>query len=214
MTAGLVTALPAALQLADWRRRIASLYATVRQIAAPADAWEQWRGGRNVLFRDHPQSPLPEAERRRFRGLPLFGYDPGWRFVVDKIAVDREDGITAELGSDGVLHLTPCARTVGLSPILGRELTLFRLGGYGGGLFLPFRDSTAGTSTYGGGRYLLDTVKGADLGLEDGRLILDFNFAYHPSCCYAPRWTCPLAPPENQLDIAVAAGERLPPPTS
>ncbi len=210
MTAGLVSELPAALQLADWRRRVASLYDTVRRTAVPEDAWEQWRAGRNALFRDHPQSPLPEAERRRFSGLPHFTYDPRWRFVVDTVAVDREDGFTAELGSDGSLHLKPCARTVGLSPFLRCELTLFRLGGYGGGLFLPFRDGTAGTGTYGGGRYLLDTVKSADLGLEDGRLVLDFNFAYHPSCCYAPRWTCPLAPRENHLDVSIAVGERLP----
>jgi uncharacterized protein (DUF1684 family) len=80
---------------------------------------------------------------------------------------------------------------------------------YGGGVFLPFRDATAGTETYGAGRYLLDTVKGADLGGSDSRLILDFNYAYHPSWAYDARWSCPLAPPENRLDVAVRAGERL-----
>lgn len=129
--------------------------------------------------------------------------------MVSTTAVNRESGFLVDLGTDGALHLTPCARTVGIAPILGRELTVYRLGGYGGGLFLPFRDGTAGTSTYGGGRYLLDTIKGADLGLQDGRLVLDFNFAYHPSCCYAPRWTCPLAPPENAVDTPIQAGERL-----
>ncbi|HEX2293734.1 MAG TPA: DUF1684 domain-containing protein, partial [Actinomycetota bacterium] len=82
--------------------------------------------------------------------------------------------------------------------------------GYGGGLFLPFRDATSGRSTYGAGRYLYDTIKGADLGAEDGRLVLDFNFAYNPSCAYDPRWACPLAPPSNRLDVAVEAGERSP----
>ena len=66
-----------------------------------------------------------------------------------------------------------------------------------------------GTTTYGGGRYLLDTVKGADLGTEDGRLVLDFNYAYNPSCAYDPSWACPLAPPGNRLAIAVEAGERV-----
>lgn len=88
------------------------------------------------------------------------------------------------------------------------ELGLYWLEGYGGGLFLPFHDDTNGTETYGGGRYLLDTVKGADLGVEDGRLILDFNFAYNPSCAYDSQWSCPLAPPENRLPIALRAGER------
>ena len=80
---------------------------------------------------------------------------------------------------------------------------------YGGGLFLPFRDATSGEQTYGGGRYLLDGAKSADLGGTDGRLVLDFNFAYHPSCVHDPRWSCPLAPPANTLPFAVEAGERL-----
>ncbi|HEX2048996.1 MAG TPA: DUF1684 domain-containing protein, partial [Actinomycetota bacterium] len=90
------------------------------------------------------------------------------------------------------------------------ELEVYWLEGYGGGVFLPFRDATSGAQTYGGGRYLLDTVKGADLGHDGDRLVLDFNFAYNPSCAYDPRWTCPLAPPRNRLDVAVHAGERAP----
>ena len=89
-----------------------------------------------------------------------------------------------------------------------QELALYWLEGYGGGVFLPFADATGRTQTYGGGRYLLDTVKGADLGDEDGRLVLDFNFAYNPSCAYDPRWVCPLSPPENRLAVEVRAGER------
>jgi hypothetical protein len=81
--------------------------------------------------------------------------------------------------------------------------------GYGGGVYLPFADATSGATSYGGGRYLLDTVKGADLGMEEGRLVLDFNFAYNPSCAYDPRWTCPLPPPANRLPVDVRAGERV-----
>ena len=55
-----------------------------------------------------------------------------------------------------------------------------------------------------------DTVKGADLGSDDGRLVLDFNFAFNPSCAYDARWACPLAPPENRLPFAVRAGELVP----
>ena len=86
-------------------------------------------------------------------------------------------------------------------------LDLFWLEGYGGGLFVPFRDATAGSETYGAGRYLLDTVKGADLGVESGRLVFDFNFAYNPSCAYDPRWACPLAPPGNRLSVEARAGD-------
>ena len=98
-------------------------------------------------------------------------------------------------------------------PLAGgsRSLALYWMAGYAGGLFLPFRDTTNGSATYGAGRYLLDTAKGADLGgdVRADRLILDFNFAFHPSCAFDPRWSCPLAPPDNRLDIAVDAGERL-----
>ena len=90
-----------------------------------------------------------------------------------------------------------------------RSLDLHWLEGYGGGVFLSFADATSGRETYGACRYLLDTVKGADLGSLDGRLVLDFNFAYNPSCSYDPRWVCPLAPPENRLPVPVYAGERL-----
>src|SRR5204862_7598233 len=88
------------------------------------------------------------------------------------------------------------------------ELELYWLEGYGGGLFLPFRDRTSGKETYGAGRYLLDTVKGADLGMEGDRLVLDFNVSYNPSCAYDPRWVCPLAPTANSLPLGITAGER------
>jgi hypothetical protein len=90
------------------------------------------------------------------------------------------------------------------------ELDLFWIRGYGGGLFLPFRDGTSGQTTYGAGRYLYDTIKGADLGEEEGRLVLDFNFAYNPSCAYDPRWACPLAPPGNRVEMPIEAGEKAP----
>ena len=114
----------------------------------------------------------------------------------------RLDVPTAE---DGVVPLDRIG-TAALGE-LGR-LDVWWLGSYGGGVFLPLRDGSAGTTTYGGGRYLLDTVKGADLGTRDGRLVLDFNLAYNPSCSYDPRWACPLAPPPNRLAIPVRMGER------
>ena len=94
------------------------------------------------------------------------------------------------------------------------HLTVFSLIGYGGGLFLPFRDATSGRETYGGGRYLFDTVKNTDgLSLElmagSPEVSIDFNFAYNPSCAYDSRWACPLAPRENWLTVPIRAGERL-----
>jgi len=197
------------LALWDWRRRVALLYADVRAAADPATGWRHWRAGRDELCRHHPQSPLEPVERAGFDGLDYGAYDRRLRFAVALTPIDGAPSNRVKTGADGTLTLTPCARTAGLARKLGSELTLYWVEGYGGGVFLPFRDVSTGKTSYGGGRYLLDTLKGVDLGTDtEGRVILDFNFAYNPSCAYSPRWVCPLAPPENTLTAAVEAGER------
>jgi uncharacterized protein (DUF1684 family) len=194
------------LDLLDYKRRVLALYAQVRAADDPAGAFADWVDGRDALFARHPQSALPADERAGFGGLSYFPYDPAARVVGEVAAAERRrydvpssDGETMSFDRVGTvafrLHGERCA------------LELYWLAGYGGGLFLPFADATSGRETYGAGRYLLDTVKGADLGSDDGRLVLDFNFSYNPSCSYDPRWTCPLAPPPNRLSLPVRAGE-------
>jgi uncharacterized protein (DUF1684 family) len=130
------------------------------------------------------------------------------RFVVPLDTKADPIRLHVPTAADGLVAMDRLGRvTLGE---LGR-LDVWWLGGYGGGVFLPLRDGSAGTTTYGGGRYLLDTIKGADLGGDVGHLVVDLNFAYHPSCTYDPRWSCPLAPEGNVLDATVAAGEQLPP---
>jgi uncharacterized protein (DUF1684 family) len=197
-----------ALELLDWKRRIFALYAEVRRAAVPEAAWLHWRGMRDELFASHPQSPLPVESRVTFPGVDYFPYDARLRVLADVVAVEPEAlEIAGSAGSRMRFHRFAVARF----DLLGAErmLELYWLDAYGGGLFLPFADTTSGRETYGAGRYLLDTVKGSDLGMEDGRLVLDFNFAYNPSCSYDPRWACPLAPAANRLPIAVCAGERF-----
>ncbi len=194
----------------DWRRRVSDLYGAVRSEPDARRAWALWRATRDRLFRDHPQSPLESEARIRFTGLPVFDYDPAFRFLVEIDPVEATP-LSAEAGRDGALSLLPFGRTRGLAEALGSELTLFWVAGYGGGAFLPFADATSGGETYGGGRYLLDTIKSADLGADPaGRTVLDFNFAYNPSCSYSPAWVCPLSPPANRLAVPVRAGERTP----
>jgi len=195
------------LELLDWKRRVFGLYAGVRAAGDPEAAWHAWRDGRETLFRGHPQSPLPPEAREALGGLAYFDYDPAFRVLGELVRGDDELRDVAASGGETVRFRrfgTVRFELVGEA----RELSLYWLEGYGGGVFLPFADATRGDATYGGGRYLLDTVKGADLGEADGRLVLDFNFAYNPSCSYDPRWVCPLSPPENRLDVAVRAGER------
>jgi len=198
-------------QLWQWRRRIADLYLEIRSSSDPQVAWELWCETRSKLFRDHPQSPIEPEDRETYRGPETFPYDPSLRLVVH-LGPAAPELITVATGVDGELSLRSFARTVGLESSLDGELTLYWIEGYGGGVFLPFIDATSGTETYGGGRYLLDTIKGADLGTvrPDGTMTLDFNFSYFPSCSYSSRYVCPLAPSGNRLRGAVRAGERLP----
>ena len=195
------------LTLLDWRRRVAALYADVRAADDPESGWTLWRTGRDALLGTHPDSPLDAAARSGFTGVPMAPYDPALRFdaVVDTDVEPLQLGVPT---GEGGLVLHRIGR-VTLGDV-GR-LDVWWTGGYGGGVFLPLRDGSAGTTTYGGGRYLLDTVKSADLGGDGGRLVVDLNFAYHPSCTYDPQWTCPLAPEGNRVTTVVAAGEQLPP---
>ena len=194
--------------LHDWRRQVADLYAAVR--AMPGEqGWQHWRRARDGLFRGHRQSPLAAARRSQFRGIACFAYDPALRFEVGLDPARGRETIRLEAGKDGTMALVPFALTNGLAAALGRELTLYWIAGYGGGVFLPFGDATNGQESFAGGRYLLDTIKSADLGSSTaGRLILDFNFAYFPSCAYSEAWVCPLSPIENRLPVAIRAGER------
>ena len=224
----------ATLALADWRRTIAALYADVRQLAAtdPAAALARWRATRERLYREHVQSPVPVASRSAFRAHH-FDHDPALRFEVRVEDLEPDPGApdVADEGAFGGLGLSGLAGfsidlpvsaggamafrrfgTVTIPFASGpSRLELFWMEGYAGGLFLPFRDATNGHETYGAGRYLLDAAKGADLGPGAGpnSLVLDFNFAFQPSCAFDPKWACPLAPPANRLDLPVRAGERL-----
>jgi uncharacterized protein (DUF1684 family) len=195
------------LALMSWKRRVFDLYGAARRTADPAAAWSAWRSGRDELFARHPQSPLPPADRASFAGLPYFDYDPAARVLADVTALEPAT-FDVPTSQSGVYRFTRFARAS--FALRGRDvaLELYWLDGYGGGLWLPFADRTSGTTTYGAGRYVLDTIKGADLGMDGDRLVLDFNFSYNPSCAYDPRWMCPLAPPANRLAIEVGAGER------
>lgn len=196
-------------ELWNWRQKIANLYYEIRSNGNAESAWRLWCETRGTMFKAHSQSPIEMADRQNFEGPVTFAYDPSLRLRVGLIALNSER-ITVATGADGELSMKGFARTEGLASHLGGELTLYWIEGYGGGVFLPFKDATSGLETYGGGRYLLDTIKGADLGVAraDGEVTLDFNFSYFPSCAYSSRYVCPLAPLENRLTEAVRGGER------
>ena len=195
------------LELADWRRRVSDLYAAVRAEDRPERGHALWRAGRDELFRSHPQSPLPPGDRLRTSGLAYWPYDRQLRFTLPLLRDAEPMELSLPAGSDGPTAMRRVGR-VELPPPVAAVIDVWWLREYGGGLFLPLRDGTAGRTSYGGGRYLLDAAKGADLGGTVRTLVVDLNFLYHPSCRYSDAWQCPLAPAGNTITVPVHAGER------
>lgn len=198
------------LNLVDWRRRMSELYSAVRADPDPKHAWSRWKATREQLFVDHPESPLLRNERDLEHVPAYYDYDPSYRCVatVTEGGSGQKITVPASINDDGyrLLDAGTAHMELGGNPV---QLHLLWFEDYAGGLMLMFRDNTSASETYGAGRYVIDTAKGADLGMSGGGIVLDFNFAYQPSCSYDPHWSCPLPPRENWLDVSVRAGERL-----
>jgi uncharacterized protein (DUF1684 family) len=204
------------LELYDYRCRVAAMYRERNELhlsgANPVSVWERFRAVKDDLFAHHPQSPFDVEQRQSFQRLPYFPYNPAMRFVVD---IDTDVEPTRQsilMNADETMTMVTMGKVhfvVGEEPV---TLSIYWLEIYGGGMFLPFRDLTGAKESYGGGRYMFDTIKGSDYvpvpGTNiPGRIMLDFNYAYNPSCAYNIRWVCPLAPAENRLNVAIRAGE-------
>lgn len=204
------------LELYDYRCRVAAMYRRrTEAYLAGEDAstiLQQFRAARDTLFATHPQSALDEEQRHTFHGLPYFPYNPSLVFLVDIDTSNEPTRQTIAMNADEIMTMTMVGRVHFVVENQPVTLTLYWLDIYGGGLFLPFRDTTCPSQSYGGGRYLFDTIKGSEPLPVPGvsrwqRIILDFNYAYNPSCAYNSRWVCPLAPVENRLSVPIHAGE-------
>lgn len=185
------------LELADWREATARMYLAATDLGA-------FRAARDEMFGSHPQSPVTGDAARK--PLPYF---PASSCQWEGDLEPADGGIVIDTGgADGAVRY----RRIGRLATPWGGLTLFWIAAFGGGVFLPFRDATAPAATYGGGRYLCDTVKGTFgrglVVLSSTRVRLDFDYAYNPSCAYDSRWACPLAPPENRLVARIEAGEQ------
>lgn len=199
------------LDLLDYRRQVSQMYTTIRSLGTETPAaMQHFQQTRDALFADHPSSALSPEQQASFKGLRYAPYDPRFRLEAEVQPLEDMPPYHDDSVEGGTFRMKPFGRVNVVLPTGQGQLTLYWIMGYGGGVFLPFRDATCGHSTYGGGRYLLDTIKGADLGMEGGCIILDFNYAYHPSCAYHHRWVCPLAPMENRLSFPIPVGEQMP----
>ena len=202
---------PYAAALVGWREAVAAIYGELRAAHAldPQAAWRNFRERRDHLYKHHPCSALTDREKQLFDGFDYHAYDPQLCFVGEVDYAVEETALTTEI-SEGTLPY----RRIGVAKFrhhgAPHSLELYWLDIYGGGLWVPVGDATNGKTSYGGGRYLFDTTKGANLGLHaDGRrVLLDLNFLYSPSCALNSAWVCPLSPPANKLPFAVNSGER------
>ena len=198
------------LDLLDYRHKIFELYRDIRATENASAGRDHFQKVKDEIFRTHPQSALNDEQKAAFTGLNYYDYDPAYR-VIAKVDLNVEpETLFIELEGDGRFSYRRFGQVTFTLPTGTGRLSLFWINGYGGGVFLPFGDATNRKTTYGAGRYLYDTIKGADLGATMDSLILDFNYAYNPSCAYNERWVCPLAPRENRLDFPIPVGEKIP----
>lgn len=198
------------LDLLDYRHKIFELYRDIRATEDASAGRDHFQRVKDEIFRTHPQSALNDEQKAAFTGLSYYDYDPAYR-VTAKVDLNVEpETLVIELEGDGRFSYRRFGQVTFTLPTGTGRLSLFWINGYGGGVFLPFGDATNRKTTYGAGRYLYDTIKGADLGATTDSLILDFNYAYNPSCAYNERWVCPLAPRENRLNFPIPAGEKIP----
>ncbi len=203
------------LDLYDYRCQIAELYHERDQAFQSGTdrgiILQHFRARRDQLFAQHPQSALDEGQRQHFQGLAYFPYQPALCLLAEidtTIPAQRQTVVMSATEEMTMLTIGRLHFTVGGQQV---ALSLYWLEIYGGGLFLPFRDTTSPAESYGGGRYLFDTIKSSGPlpgGDNKRQIMLDFNYAYNPSCAYNSRWVCPLAPQENRLSVAIPAGEK------
>jgi len=160
------------------------------------------REGRKALRVKDPAAP----SRAHFVGIDYFPIDPSWRIEAEWVPFQPSHKL--EIGS--VIGTIEAVDVPGKA-VFQRDGQTFELLPYqeepGGELFFVIADRTSGKETYGAARFFYAALPAGGL-THPGRVVLDFNKAYNPPCAFTPFATCPLAPPENRLDLAITAGEK------
>lgn len=163
-----------------------------------------FRAEKDAFFREDPRSPLLPEQRASFEGLSYFPENVALRLRrhLETEGVDRDEPIVMQTTTGGEQEY----RRAGIVrfEVEGdpTQVTLYASDDTPD-LFLPFRDATSGKESYGAGRYLEVEPPG-----PDGRVAVDLNYAYNPSCAYNPEWSCPIPPGENWLEVPIRAGEK------
>lgn len=159
------------------------------------------------FMQHHAQSPLDWAQKRRFQGLSYYAPDDSYVFTVAVQRFAEDEPLIQMETSTG--DVRPFRRWGEFSFTVQEQtgsLTIYS-DADGEDFFLPFKDATNGSETYGAGRYL-DNHRPGLTWLHGDTFEIDFNFAYNPYCAYSPRYSCPLPPRENWLKLPIRAGEK------
>jgi uncharacterized protein len=169
--------------------------------------YAEFRAEIDAFMQQHRQSPLSAEQKAGFTGLAYYEPDERWvlttavsRFPPHEppLIMETSSGDTRLYHRWGRISFEVDGETASLTIFSDPD---------GEELFLPFRDATSGTETYGAGRYM-DNHRPGLRRLGEGLLEVDFNMAYNPYCAYSDRYSCPLPPAENWLRVAVRAGEK------
>jgi uncharacterized protein (DUF1684 family) len=159
------------------------------------------RKDKDVAFKEGEESPL--KDKASFKGLNYYTFNKD--YIIDFALVKAEKAETVDIKmTDGTTEkLILFGKIKGEFQNFTIALTIYQR--ENGDFFLPFKDKTAPTETYGGGRYLDLPLKNA----KNNQLRVDFNLAYNPFCAYNEDFACPIPPAENTLPIRIEAGEKL-----
>ena len=160
----------------------------------------RFRAEKDRVFAKDPHSPLTPQQRRAFRGLAYFDENPQ---LVIHASIDRkvEPGEVLMATSGGEEQRYRRYGLVRFHVDQQPAQVVLYASDDSDDLFVPFRDVTSGTETYGAGRYL-------EVHPHGDHVTIDFNYAYNPNCAYDPSWSCPLPPAENWLKVPIRAGEK------
>ena len=147
------------------------------------------------------KAPLTSEQKPNFHGLNHYGERPDLRFVLNLENYASPEVVEMQTSTGDVASFLRWGNVSFEVDGKAVQVTVYKDPDTGD-FFLPFADATSGGETYGAGRYLDMTT------LPDGRVLVDFNYAYNPYCAYNDRWSCPLTPPENRVRVAIRAGEK------
>ena len=162
---------------------------------------EQFRREKDAFYAGDPQSPLTAGQQKHFEGLNYFPENPALHLELSVERFRNQDEVSMQTSTGSLQNYFRYGRFHFQVEGQPAELTLYS--GEEGDFFLPFKDSLAGSETYGAGRYLEPAPLGED------RFLVDFNYAYNPYCAYNERWSCPIPPFENSLKVPIRAGEKM-----